>query len=405
MLRDILKLTQLDPKFCASLFGVAPSQFYEWMAGTRPIPKFLLPELASVLGVLPSDVTEQLPQTEKDFAPAIWYKLRTQGNSGTADMELVGLIRKLCFNFSELQNLLGTNSDRCDLVFQEVRSQITQSAPIASQAHKAAEIFRSEFGWQQGGGLGIGDFMRRALRSSGLVIVESPVPDSDIEGCTFRVRSGDRDVTCIFANSYQSTWFRRNFIIFHEVCHGIFDLEGDPVSIDYKSGTGDDLKEKRANLFARECLTPLPVLTHLTSKFGVKWDRLSAETLARMMAECHVEQRTILGAARDYKLITPEQHDSYLALDCSPLLKEFTPHALSTREFLGTVSKEEHQWLFEKRMVKVGNRSILLPAGFLKAVMDLLQADRITVERASELTMMNRYDFEERFGALTPEAV
>jgi Zn-dependent peptidase ImmA (M78 family) len=237
----------------------------------------------------------------------------------------------------------------------------------------------------------------------GLVIVESPVPDSRIEGCSFRVRS-ERDIACVFANSYQSTWFRRNAVILHEVSHAIFDLESEPVSIDYQHENSDDIRERRANLFAQECLVPRSVLVHLTNRFGIKWPELSAGALAKLIAESQAEQRLVLRSAINHKLITSDQYDQYSGYDCASLLKQFSSHALTTREFLATVPKEQHRWFFQDRFVKVGNRGVLLPAGYLKTVIDLLSSDRITVAKAAELTMMDRYTFQERFGQMIPEA-
>jgi Zn-dependent peptidase ImmA (M78 family) len=403
MLRDIVKLTQLDHKFCAGLFGVDPDQFNEWMAGNRPIPRFLLPEVASVFGVDPADVIEHRLQSDTEFAPAIWYKLRTQeGKSSPADLEIVGIVRKLCFGFSQLQALLGQNSAECEEVFRSIRSAIDQSAPIRAQARTAAKVFRSHFGWAHGQS-GIGALLRPNLRRAGLVIVESPVSDSKIEGCGFRVRAAGGDVACVFANSYQSTWFRRNSVILHEVSHCIFDLEGDPVSIDYKGETGPELIERRANLFAQECLVPKSVLVHAENSMGINWSQLSPEGLAQLVASVHAEQKLVLTAALDARLITVEQCERYRTYECTPLLKRFTDRALTKREFFATQPKETHRWLFENRIVKIGNRDLLLPAGYLKAVIELLNDHRITLERAAELTMMDGYSFEERFGALMNE--
>jgi Zn-dependent peptidase ImmA (M78 family) len=402
MLRDIVKLTQIEPKFWAGLFGVAPEQFYEWMAGARSIPKFLLPELASVFGVLPSDIVENR-QLGHEFEPAIWYKLRSQQRTSTsADLETVGLVRKLCFNYGELQALLKQTSDECGGLFQKIRTEIDQSASIGSQAREAAAMFKSELGWLQGSGV-IGEFIRPRLRRAGLVIVESSVSDSQIEGCSFRVRS-ERDIPCVFANSYQSTWFRRNAVILHEISHCIFDLEGDPVSVDYQHENSDDLREKRANLFAQECLVPTSALTYMTNKFGVKWAALSAELLAKMVAESTAEQRLILRAALNQRMITPDQHDRYLTYECTPLLKEFSQHALPAREFLATVPKDQHRWFFQDRFVKVGNRGILLPVAYLKTIIELISSGRITIAKAAELTMMDSYAFQERFRQMIPEA-
>jgi len=386
MLRDIVNLTQLDPKFCASLFGVAPDQFDEWMSGARPIPRFLLPEVASVFGATPAEAAIQ-NGAGTDFAPAIWYKVRTQEHFSAADLEIVGLIRKLSFGFSGLQKLTGKDSGAYEAVFEKVRTAVSQSASIRSQARTAADVMRASLGWEHGK-VGIGEFIRPNLRSIGLVIVESPFADTQIEGCSFRVKT-ERDVPCIFANSYQSTWFRRNAVILHEVCHNIFDLEGDPVSIDYKHESSDELREKRANLFAQECLVPATVLTHLTNSLGVKWDALSAEDLARLMTHVHVEQKLLLSAALDADLITADEYDVYLAYECGDLLKQVSEHALSTPEFFSKYPNKDQRSLIENRFVKIGNRKLLLPAGYVKGILDLLVAGRITVTRAAELAMMN----------------
>jgi Zn-dependent peptidase ImmA (M78 family) len=363
----------------------------------------MLPEVASVFGVDPADVIEHRLQGDTEFAPAIWYKLRTQeGKSSPADLEIVGLVRKLCFGFSQLQALLGQSSAECEQVFRSIRSAIDQSAPIRVQARTAAQVFRSHFGWAHGQS-GIGTLLRPNLRRAGLVIVESPVSDSKIEGCGFRVRAAGGDVACVFANSYQSTWFRRNSVILHEVSHCIFDLEGDPVSIDYKGETSPELIERRANLFAQECLVPKSVLIHAENSIGVNWSQLSPEGLAHIVASVHAEQKLVLTAALDARLITVEQYDRYRTYECTPLLKRFTDRALTKREFFATQPKETHKWLFESRIVKIGNRDLLLPAGYLKAVIELLNDHRITLERAAELTMMDSYSFEERFGALMIE--
>ena len=402
MLRDLVTLTNVEPKFWASVFNVAPEQFYDWMSGNRHIPKYILPELASVFGVQPSDI-EKNQFEGGELQPAIWYKLRsTQSISSTADLEMVGMVRKLCFNVGELQSFLGRTTGAYEGVFQRVRSGVDKAAPVISQAREAARIFRAEMGWETGSGV-IGDFIRPALRRIGIVIVESPVSDSRIEGCSFRVKSA-HDIACVFANSYQSTWFRRNSVILHEVSHGIFDLEGEPVSVDYKQETSDDINERRANLFAQECLVPKAVLTYLVNRFGIHWERLSAEKLAVLVAESKAEQRLVLRAALSHKMITPDQHDEYIKLDCAADLKRFSSHALTTREFLATVPHDQHKWFFQDRFVKIGNRGLLLPVGFLKVVIELLSTDRITIDKAAELTMMDRYTFKERFRLMLPEA-
>ena len=139
---------------------------------------------------------------------------------------------------------------------------------------------------------------------------------------------------------------------------------------------------------------------HTTNQLGVKWGEITTEVLARMIAACHVEQRLLLRAARDARLITTDQYDRYLGFNCEADLKLVSPHALTAREYFATVSQDDQPLFFERRVVKIGNRSILLPVGYIKAIIDLLNDDRITINRAAELAMMNHYAFQERFGPL-----
>ena len=97
--------------------------------------------------------------------------------------------------------------------------------------------------------------MSPTLRTLGILVIESPVK-SAVEGCAFSVGSESGATPSVFANSYKSTWFRRNAVMMHEVGHAIFDLESEQISIDYKDESSDELKELRAQTFAQECLVP-----------------------------------------------------------------------------------------------------------------------------------------------------
>jgi hypothetical protein len=186
------------------------------------------------------------------------------------------------------------------------------------------------------------------------------------------------------------------------VCHAIFDLENDPVSLDFRdqSQTAAGLSEVRARAFAQECLVPRPVLVHYTSQLGVHWQCLTAQDIAKLIASIHVEQATLLRAAYDGGFISEDQLRQYLTFDCSGVLREISYHAWTTREFLRQQAGESPKWIAENRGTTVGTRSLRLPAGYVKQVIDTLNMGEISVGKASELLMMDRYTFADRFGDL-----
>src|SRR5205085_3529674 len=126
--------------------------------------------------------------------------------------------------------------------------QIDRSAPPGVQGREAALRFRAAANLEHGC-TGAGELIRPRLRQVGLVVIESPVPKSSLEGCCFEVGPEADLFPCVFANTFKSTWFRRNEILLHEVCHAIFDLENDPVSLDFRdqARNASVLSEARAH--------------------------------------------------------------------------------------------------------------------------------------------------------------
>src|SRR4051794_20377427 len=101
ILKNIIESTKLDPNFCADLLGVPSDQFNEWMIGTRALPRFIVPEISSILGVPERTLLQASARGGKSLptaalAPAIWYKLR-DSKLLEADREVVALARKLGF--------------------------------------------------------------------------------------------------------------------------------------------------------------------------------------------------------------------------------------------------------------------------------------------------------------------
>jgi Zn-dependent peptidase ImmA (M78 family) len=406
MLKEIIEAARLSPEFCANLTRIPIEQFREWVDDKRQVPSFVLPELSAVLGVSEKDLLSHKPSKPSDgssLAPAIWFKLR-DSRLGDSDRELVGLVRRLGFSMTQLDDIRNV---RCSSVWnaiaQSVSNPIDRSAPPALQGSEAAARFRSVASLEKGQ-VGIGELIRPRLRQSGLVVIESPISKSSLEGCCFEVGAENDKRPCVFANTFKSTWFRRNEVILHEVGHAIFDLPNDPVSLDFVNEEDSaTISEERARSFAQECLVPQTVLSHYANQFGLKWNMLTIEQLARLIAEVHVEKRLVVGAAYANGLIDAESRQRYLAYDCSSVLRNISLHTLTTREYMLNLAAETPKWIARNRATSLGTRRLRLPAGYVKQVIDATNAGEISLGKAAEMLMMDRYTFAERFGDLVIE--
>jgi Zn-dependent peptidase ImmA (M78 family) len=407
MLKQIIEAARLSPDFCASLIRVPPEQFKEWVDGKQPLPHFVIPELSTILGVSKLDLTARRPARgsgDSAVAPAIWFKLRDEKLT-PADREFVGLVRRLGFFISQLETIRGVRSSAAwRAVAQTVAAEVDRAAPPAVQGRDAALRFRAAANLEHGQS-GVGEIIRPRLREVGLAVIESPIPRSTLEGCCFAVGTEENLGPCVFANTFKSTWFRRNVILLHEVCHAIFDLENDPVSLDFSDQAGDSsiLSEARAHAFAQEVLAPRSVLVHFANKMGLNWACLTEHQLAGLIAEVHVEQRTLLEAAYDNGLVDEEHLAAYMKCSCAAALRELSPHAWTTREFLRRQASESPKWIVENRQTTAGSRSLRLPAGYVKQVIDAVNDGDIGIGKAAELLMMDRYTFSDRFGGIVAE--
>ena len=88
-------------------------------------------------------------------------------------------------------------------------------------------------------------------------------------------------------------------------------------------------QEMRAQSFAQECLIPKSVLNHAAQTNGIKWTNISPRSLAKLVADTHVEQRTVANAATEAGLITQESSEELKRFDISQELRELSQHALS----------------------------------------------------------------------------
>jgi Zn-dependent peptidase ImmA (M78 family) len=391
-----LKVSGLDATTCAGLLGYSPRLFQEWTAGQRPIPPSIAAHLSSVLGVETSDLLApgRQPLDETEIEPAIWFKLRSAG-LGSADRELVLLIRQLGTFYEELEQVFFQESTKWKLVFEEIRRQIDIQAPPREQGRLAAQLFRKLQGWNQGKA-GIGELLRSTLRQNGILLVESPINDSTIEGCAFPVGASRRP--CVFANGHNTTWFRRNAVILHELAHLIFDMDsGAALDVFDRTSPADEIPERRAEAFAQEAALPLEVLRHLAQRHGISWaSGLSATDLANIVAESHVEIRLVIRVALEHGLLEPTQAHEALQLQILDHLKPLSSHALTTTEFLEAVGEKSAAWL-SKRSTSTSPRTIMLPVNYVTSVVEACMERVISISRAARLLMISEDLFAERF--------
>jgi hypothetical protein len=232
------------------------------------------------------------------------------------------------------------------------------------------------------------------------MVIESPLPASLVEGISFFVGAYGQERPCIFANSHCSTWFRRNHVLFHELAHAVFDAQQSGAVLDFASGANEmhEISEPRAQAFAQECLLPFSVLRHAAQIFGIDWNQLKAADLARLVAETHAEQKLVLSVAQDAGFIGPDRRAEYSYLDIGRELKELTKHALTTKEWV-RAEGETARRISGKRTTTVPERPLMLPIPYINTVLEACKNAEISTGRAAELLMIDRVDFESRFGS------
>jgi Zn-dependent peptidase ImmA (M78 family)/transcriptional regulator with XRE-family HTH domain len=400
MLKNILEAANLEPHTCADLLGINASIFAEWVSNQRPIPLSFIPRLSTALGVQPSILSTPTRSRVNfaDVAPAIWYKLRGE-RLIEADRECVFLIRQLGHFVNELENLTQKRTVGWRSGFEEIRRATDNQAPPREQGRQAARVFRQLRGLAQGR-TGIGEVFRGNLRSMGVLLIESPIPESQLEGCSFYVGSPSNERPCIFANIHNTTWFRRNVVLMHEVGHSIFDSESSGASLDFERSEEDsDFSEQRSQAFALETLIPAEVLRHIAQSHGIRWEAIHPHDLARLVADTGVEQKTIVSAAEEAELIDSKLAASCCSMDIASILHTLTDRALSTQEYIQKVGPSDAgEWL-GKRMTTIPSRNLRLPSAWIRSVLQACSDGEISKGKAAEYLMIDEDSFEERFGS------
>jgi Zn-dependent peptidase ImmA (M78 family) len=406
VLDKILEATGLDAQTCASLVGISPIVFGEWTAGQRPIPDSYLVLLSDIFGVEPSVLRMSSKQAQRmgDLTPAVWFKFRGEELTD-ADRECVVLIRQLGHYQSEIEEVTGRKAVGWKPLFEAIRQSVDAQASPSEQGRRAARLLRESTALSQCA-TGIGDVFRGNLRRLGILVIESPIQESRVEGCCFYVGAHPMERPCVFANSYRSRWFRRNVILMHEIAHAIFDAPSSGASLDFvNADERNEISEQRAQAFAQEALLPRESLNHIAQSLGIKWDAISPEGMAHLVAETHVEQNVVARAAVAAGFILPEDETGLRELDITSWLRQISDRILTTSEYLEKYgAREKQKMMLGKRTTTIPSRSLRLPVPYIRGVIDALQEKTISKGRAAELLMIDKYDLESRFGETVPAA-
>jgi Zn-dependent peptidase ImmA (M78 family) len=234
----------------------------------------------------------------------------------------------------------------------------------------------------------------------GVLLIETPIPESQLEGCSFYIGSPANERPCIFANIHNTTWFRRNVVLMHEVGHAIFDSESSGASLDFGGPEDEsDFSEHRSQAFALEALIPIEVLRHTAQSHGIRWEAIQAQELARLVADTGVEQKTIITAAEEAELIDSELAARYRSMDIGSILRMLTDRALSTQEYIQKVGPTAAGNWVGKRTTTIPSRKLRLPSSWIRSVLQACSDNEISKGKAAEYLMIDEDSFEERFGS------
>jgi Zn-dependent peptidase ImmA (M78 family) len=403
MIKALIEDAGLSVTACASLLGVDSVIFDGWLNGSRNLPGYIIPELSSVLGVSQADLLNGHARQ----APAIWFKFKGDSKASDQDRELVLLIRRLGHFANQLDEVTSSPVRRWRPLFETIKKDRHSSPRI--QGAEAAKELRDCLN------LGFpalshekrnGDLIRPLLRNHGIMIIEAPIPRSKIEGCSFYVGEPGEERPCLFVNTYERTWFRRNHVLLHELAHAVFDIESEAALIDFQNPDGQsDVREIRADAFATDAFVPLRMLRHLQAMFGLHWERLSAYQLASLVAYSQVELNVILDAALAHEFITPELAQQYRKEHIQNELVDMTPRALSTREFKERSGEDAKFFLSTAiRTTTIPSRPLRLPVPYIVKVLEAVRDNLISESKAAEMLMIDDDVFSSRFQSLLPQA-
>jgi Zn-dependent peptidase ImmA (M78 family) len=407
MLADVVRALDVSQDFWSALVGCSPKQLEEWLAGQRDIPLSAARRISKAIGV-PVELIMGKVATKGEadrLIPPLWLKAREQ-RLGERSLGALAVTRLLVSKYDEALSLVEVSPDGHRFLLNEIRNHVDLQAPAEKQGQAAAEAFLLATGLGQGA-RGIGEVFRGALRFRGLLVLETPIHDKTLEGFCVPVGAGAHARPCLLANSFTTTWFRRNEVLLHELAHAIFDLDGATAVFDVASSeavpVSTRIAEERADAFALGALLPRSLLVAVENR-GFPLASLDSSGLAQVIAATHAEQRLIARAAVLYGLLSEDDGERLRQIKISHReLAATTYHAVG----LGSVDKEKlvhpqvREW--ESRKTTFPISGIRLPIPFVQIVLRALGEKKITVAKAAELLMVTTEDLAERYGVSLEE--
>jgi Zn-dependent peptidase ImmA (M78 family) len=384
---NILGAFDVDRRFWVDLIGCSDRQFQDWWTGRRDVPFSAAETLSHAIGV---DAEVFLRPAKQPFEPdrvlpPLWLKARQSGLDEPGH-RAVAAARLLAARYEEVLSLVEPASANARVFINEIKAGVDPQRPARAQGELAAHTFVTL--WTLGkGGWGIGEVIRGFLRARGVLVLETPINNRSLEGFCVPVGSGATTRPCIVANSYRTTWFRRNYVILHELAHAIFDLDAVNGIFDLSDATRTDfsnIAEQRADAFALHALLPKRLL--IANRQRLK--AATKESMAELVAETHAEQELIVRAAREYELVTDQDAEKLRDLRIARELRNRSYHArgLSSLRREDLIYPEVRDW--GPRLTSFPLEGVRLPIPFVRAV-GLAVADRkITSRKAAELLMI-----------------
>ncbi len=404
MLAEVLKPFDLAPDFWASLVGCSEEQLCEWLSGQRELPLSLARRFSSLTGV-DAGVLVRSPKGNEDplsLIPPLWLKAREENLSETA-RQAIAIAQLVGSKYTEIAELTGSQSDAYKNLFAEIKSAHDLRAPARKQGESSALTFLRLSGLGTGA-RGIGEVLRGYLRARGVLVLEMSIGEN-VEGFCLPIGSRVGSRPCLIANGYRATWFRRNFVILHELAHAVFDLDGSgatfDVGADAELSDSKSRSEDRANSFALHVLVPRRMLVNLESN-GLRLLGAGKESLAQIVAATHAEQRTVVRAALEYDLIDETEASRLLSLDIASDLRRVSDHArdlASTRPDY-VVDQDFKRW--KDRRTSFPIEGVRLPIPLVSMVVSAFRDQKISYGKAADLLMATDEELSKQYG-LEPE--
>ena len=396
MFKEVVDQFGVPTSFWRDLAGCSELMLKDWLTGRRTVPRSTAKQFSQATGVPPELFLRK--ESAVDFnLPKLWLRARNAGISQQGrGLQTISYARLLAEKYWEVLQILDKtgDTDPSDL-FIRIQATAFQHASPDEQGRSAASVFlhSTNLNHQQ---VGIGEILRGYMRANGIFVFETPLRAADLEGFCMEVGQSTGKKPCIFANTYATTWFHRNFVLLHELCHAIFDIqemeaEFDGSLSDEPPSENGDHSENRANSFAMNALVSKDLLDAYSNR-GFQISELDSKKMAQLMAETHAEPKLIIKAALSYGLISedaserlrqnvPSQTERAMASYHAKQFDQLSPEEMSSiiRE-----PQAVNEW---PRNTAFPMRGMRLPLPFVNHVLEALESHKISSGKAKELLM------------------